>query len=243
MIAVIQAAQFPVKIAPLAEDEIQVWQMNLNLAPERLAVLAQTLSTAEQERAAQWRFPIHRDHYIAARSGLRQLLSAYLGELPAALRFIYGAHGKPELLNQEIYFNVSHSSHWALYAVARRAVGVDLEMHDRLVERQAILKRVCTLREQQAFHNLATEYQQQAFFECWTRKEALVKALGNGLSIGLNNLEICLPQLESALERSSIHAENGRVWSVINLPLKYGCIGALAALGSNWRLVPSACAA
>ena len=103
--------------------------MDLTLAPERLAALAATLSADEQVRAARFRFAEHRDRFSAGRGLLRELLGGYVQRPAATLRFAQGAQGKPHLVGEAagaLHFNLSHSGERALYAVARREVGVDI---------------------------------------------------------------------------------------------------------------------
>ena len=241
-ISVVQAAQFGAKKAPLAEGEIHLWLADLCVPEPRLAALAATLSADEQERAGRFRFPEHRDRFIAARGGLRELLSAYLGVAAATLRFQQEARGKPALVDNaaNLHFNLSHSGDRVLYAVARRAVGVDLEIIERRVDITAVAERICTAREWSAFQTLSAERQREAFFTCWTRKEAVAKATGAGLAGGLNTLGVCFQQAALRNGRSSWRDAAGQEWSVLNLPMEHGWAGALAAAGSDWQWMQGA---
>lgn len=226
--------------AVLAANEIHLWLTELSLPRERLADLAATLTAEEGERAARFRSPAQRDHFIAGRGLLRELLGAYLNQPAAALRFVYGAHGKPSLVAEEadadLYFNLAHSAGRILYAVARREVGVDLERLDRVANNAAVAERICTPREWLAFQALATETLRQHFFmHCWTRKEAIAKALGGGLACGLHNFEIGCPEDEATDGRVSLCDAAGQQWSVLSLPLEVGWGGAVAAEGTDWR--------
>lgn len=235
----LQKAEWPLRgTAPtLADDAIHLWWASLTPPPEQLTALAATLTAEEQERAAKFRFPEHRDRFIAGRGGLRELLGAYLDAPAAALRFRQGSRGKPALAGEptELYFNLSHSGDRALYAVARREVGVDLEALDRRVDYTVVAERVCTGREWAAFQAWPAASLQEAFFACWTRKEAIAKAMGEGLASGLNTLETCFREGESPDGRVSLHDAAGREWSVLNVPLVPGWAGALAAAGTGWR--------
>ncbi len=237
VISVIQDAGCGLEKQDLADGEIHVWLASLTVLEKRLATLAATLTVDEQERAARFRFPEHRDRFIAARGGLRELLGAYLGDPAAALRFRQGARGKPALAGEAagLHFNLSHSGDRALYAVARREVGVDLEAMDRRVDAAAVAERVCTVREWTAFQALPAECVRDAFFSCWTRKEAVAKAIGAGLASGLSTLETCFREDEAPDGRVSLRDAAGRAWSVLNLPMESGWAGALAAAGTDWR--------
>ena len=224
---------------PLAADEIHLWLADLDRPPQPLAELAATLAADERERAARFRFPEHRDHFIVGRGLLRELLGAYLNCPAAALDFEQGARGKPALAGTDaetgLHFNLSHSGDRVLYAVARREVGVDLECLDRNVNHVAILERVCAPSEWVAFQALPAERIQPAFFACWTRKEAIAKALGGGLTSGLRTFEVCCRADARPDGRACLLDGRGREWSVLNLEPESGWSGALAASGADWR--------
>jgi len=223
----------------LTAAEIHLWLADLDQPPKPLAELAATLAVEERERAARFRFPEHRDRFVAGRGLLRELLGAYLNQPAAALRFVQGAHGKPALAGAGagtgLHFNLSHSGGRALYAVARREVGVDLERLDRTVSYASLAERICTPREWAAFQVLPLERIQPAFFACWTRKEAIAKALGGGLASGLRTLEVCCREDAQQDGRAGVWDGQGREWSVLNLEPGSGWIGALAAMGADWR--------
>lgn len=230
------------KPAPLlTENEVQFWLVDLRQSPERLEALTATLAADERRRAAQFRSAEHREGFIAGRGLLRELLGAYLNQSAVALRFTQGLHGKPMLISSagatiDLYFNLSHSHDQVLFAVAHRELGVDLECMGRTVSYAAIAKRICTSREWAAFQALPAEQLRKAFFACWTRKEAIAKALGIGLAGGLGTWEVCFTDDVSSLDcRVSVRDANGQEWSVLNLPLEPDWSGALAASGSDWR--------
>ena len=226
------------KPPPIA-DEIHLWRADLDRSPESLATLAATLAADERERAARFRFAEHRNRFVAGRGLLRELLSIYLDRPAVALRFEQGSHGKPALAGEDagagLHFNLSHSGGQALYAVARRAVGTDLECHHRTMQFAAIIDRVCTPREFALFQAQPDDLRRETFFVCWTRKEAIAKALGGGLSSGLRNLEVCFQESVRPDDRACLNDAEGREWSVLTLPLGPGWSGALAAAGMDWR--------
>ena len=221
----------------LTADDIHLWLVDLDQPLTPLPELAATLTADEQERAGRFRFPEHQARFIAGRGLLRELLSGYLNRPAAALRFRRGLHGKPELAGEEaaagLHFNLSHSGHRALYAVARREVGVDLEKLDRSADYAGIMARICGPQEQAAFQTLHPEQRQDAFFACWTRKEAIAKAIGSGFASGLPTLEVCLPDSD----RAKAHDPAGREWGVMNVSLEPGWAGAVAATGVDWRWI------
>lgn len=222
----------------LGAGEIHLWWAELSQPVKRLAKLAATLTADERERAARFRFPAHQNRFIAGRGLLRELLGTYLDRPPAMLRFTQGPQGKPALAGQEaeatLYFNLSHSGDRALYAVAGREVGVDLEAMDRRLDYAAIAERICTPCEWAVFQTFSAERIHEQFLACWTRKEAVAKALGGGLASGLSTLDVCFR--DSGLSDGRVgFASAGREWSVLNVPLESGWIGALAAVGVNWN--------
>jgi 4'-phosphopantetheinyl transferase len=147
------------------------------------------LSPDECERAARFHFDRDRAHFIAARSMLRQILGEYLNMPPESIAFELNRYGKPAV--QGIFFNVSHSAGLAVYAVSRtRELGVDVEKIDPSVEILKIAERFFAPAEFAALRALPEHFQCDAFFNCWTRKEAYVKALGGGLSIDLASFQV-----------------------------------------------------
>lgn len=223
----------------LTVGEIHVWLADLGRPPKPLAELAATLSADERERAERFRFPEHRDRFVAGRGLLRELLGAYLGRSATGLRFAQESHGKPVLAGADagagLHFNLSHSGDGALYAIAHREVGVDLECLDRTTHFAAILDRVCTPRERALFRARPPAQEREAFFSCWTRKEAIAKALGSGLASGLQNWEVCFVDGLQPHGRVCLRAAKQQEWSVLDLPLGAAWRGALAAAGTDWR--------
>ncbi|HRX71472.1 MAG: 4'-phosphopantetheinyl transferase superfamily protein [Gammaproteobacteria bacterium] len=223
----------------LAAEEAHLWLANLRLPAERLAVLTATLTVDERERAGRFRFPEHQDRFIAGRGLLRELLGIYLDQPAALIRFNQGPRGKPVLVGQPaetcLHFNLSHSSDQVLYAIARCEVGVDLEDMNRRLDYAAVAERICTSREWAVFQELPPACAREEFFACWTRKEAVVKALGEGLAHGLGKLEVCLQGDDWVNQRVGLRDAADREWSVLNVPIEPGWVAALAAPGADWR--------
>ncbi|MCP5197487.1 MAG: 4'-phosphopantetheinyl transferase superfamily protein [Gammaproteobacteria bacterium] len=227
----------------LTQTDVHLWLADLGQTTERLIQLTATLSMNERERAARFRFPEHQERFIVGRGLLRELLGAYLDRPAATLCFNQGSHGKPTLAGEAaeagLHFNLSHSGDRVLYAVAYREVGVDLEIMDRRLDHAAIAERICTPREWAAFQGLSAQGLSakrihEIFFACWTRKEAIAKALGEGLASGLSKLEVCDWDHERLHKRVGLNTA-GREWSVLNLPLEATWAGALAAAGVDWH--------
>ncbi len=226
----------------LPADEVHVWQVALDLDEVSLCSLRGLLSPDEQARADQFRFPVHRGRFIAARGRLRVLLARYLEIEPAMLRFNYDAYGKPRLSadssKNDLRFNVAHSDGLALFAVAcQREVGVDLERIWAKRANKQIAERFFSPGEVAALHALPKELQVEGFFNCWTRKEAFIKALGKGLAFPLDQFEVSLvPGEPAALLSSRGEPEATLLWTLHDLAPIPGYAAALAVEGRGWRL-------
>jgi 4'-phosphopantetheinyl transferase len=158
---------------------------------------AALLSADERQRAARFVFERDRRRYAAARARLRQLLGERLGVAPESLQFVYSPHGKPALARRpgqrDLRFNLSHCGDVAAYAFAEgREVGVDVEAVRPLPGADEVAMRFFSHRERAAYLRLAASARPQGFFDCWTRKEAFVKALGHGLSHPLEAFDVSL---------------------------------------------------
>ncbi|MBM4298346.1 MAG: 4'-phosphopantetheinyl transferase superfamily protein [Deltaproteobacteria bacterium] len=182
---------------PVLDDSVQVWAVRLDDAGVDLERGRELLSPEERERAARFRFDIHRRRYLVAHIALHDILSGYLAIEPARLSFDLGANGKPRLPQElgagGVEFNLSHSNEMALLAVTRGAeVGVDIEHAREKFEFQEVAERFFTAKEVAAMRGLPAALQRQAFYKCWTSKEAFLKAKGTGLSGALDEVEISL---------------------------------------------------
>jgi len=179
----------------IAAGAIEVVAARLDAPPDAVRALSLSLCGAEQRRAARFRFERHRRRFIVARARLRQLLAARLRVRPEEIEFVYGANGKPALAqcfaDAGWRFNVSHCREVAVYAFSRgRDVGIDVEAVRAVREADDIAARCFSRRENEAYRALAPQERALGFLRCWTRKEALVKALGAGLSVPLARLDI-----------------------------------------------------
>lgn len=236
------AWQSPPDRLTLPADEVHVWQVGLDLEEASLGSLRGLLSPEEQVRADQFRFPIHRGRFIASRAQLRMLLGRYLEIEPAKLQFNYNAYGKPHLSTDssenDLRFNVAHSEGLALFAVARqREVGVDLEwIRPKRADKQ-IAERFFSPGEAAALHALPKELQLEGFYNCWTRKEAFIKALGKGLAFPLDQFEVSLaPGEPAALLSAREEPETVLLWTLQDLAPILGYAAALAVEGRGWQL-------
>jgi 4'-phosphopantetheinyl transferase len=224
----------------LVEDEVHVWRVPLTQPPHYVEQLARTLSPDEQRRAKRFQFEAHRTDYIICRGVLRALLSRYVGLPPDRLQFSYSSHGKPSLAGPgELHFNLSHSGRLALYAVAlHRRVGIDLEYIRPQVDYEQITTRFFSSEEAEAFQSLPPHLRRQAFFTGWTRKEAYMKAKGDGLSLPLHQFTVSIhPEQPPVLLKAGPDPDEAARWSLRDLTPGPGYVAALAVEGQEWRLV------
>ncbi|HEX2908939.1 MAG TPA: 4'-phosphopantetheinyl transferase superfamily protein [Phototrophicaceae bacterium] len=176
----------------LSQNRVDVWLLRLDIIPEVVDALAGYLASDERQRAARFRFERHRQQFILARGGLRTLLAAYLNTSPERLRLVYNRYGKPALADEPgVSFNLAHSHELAVYAITdNHAVGIDIEHWRPLAEMESLAARCFSAREFAVFQQLPAEQKPEAFFNCWTRKEAYIKALGQGLSHPLDQFDV-----------------------------------------------------
>jgi len=173
---------------PHAGREYEVVLARLDASAEELRAFEACLSAAELKRADRFLFQRHRRRFVVARARLRQLLGARLGLAPQDIGLVYGMNGKPRLADEAMRFSVSHSGEVALFAFSKaREVGVDIEALRPIDCADAIAAHILSQREQRAYG--AARDKVAAFLRFWTRKEALAKAIGDGLSIPPEKLE------------------------------------------------------
>jgi 4'-phosphopantetheinyl transferase len=223
----------------LAAGVVHVWQASLDVPEEVIERLLKTLSPDEQERAQRYKFEKLRADFTVARGFLRETLSGYLGEKPIDLRFVYHGHGKPELSPPTgLYFNLSHTHRRAILAVTRSGrVGVDLEWMDRKVELAEIASRFFAPAESAGLKTLGGESLRRAFFAVWTRKEAFVKACGEGISLGLDQFEVSVsPDDPARLLNLGGSATAAAAWSLQSLAVPPGYAGTVAVESPSCRV-------
>lgn len=223
----------------LGRDEVHVWRAFLDEPPEAVAQYRGVMSPDELERAARFHFEKHSLHFVVARGALRMLLGRYLGRPPESLRFEANDYGKPSLRGAEaLRFNLSHSHGIALYAFTLgRELGVDVEYVREDFDGLQIAGRYFSPREVEALTALPDGVRRRAFFECWSRKEAYIKARGLGLSMPLDSFDVSLaPDEPAALLRADEAWTGGRPWSLVELRPGDEHVGALAVEGDGWTL-------
>ena len=187
----------------IAAGEIHLWFDAMEAPTAQILTLRQTLPADELARAKRFHFERDRRRFIVARGLLRQLLGSYLARPPQELRFTYSDHGKPALLEAQnphgLQFNLSHSGEMMCVGVTRgRAIGVDIEQVRPIDDMMGIAASFFSPRENEMLATVPADQRELAFFNCWTRKEAYIKAQGQGLSIPLDSFDVTLVPGEEA---------------------------------------------
>jgi 4'-phosphopantetheinyl transferase len=222
----------------IQKNEAHVWTVNLSATAIELERLYMLLSDDERARARRFCFVEHANRYAVARGHLRRILSRYTDVAPERLQFSYSANGKPFLGNTSIRFNLSHSSNLAAIAVTSdREIGVDVEQirHDNdLLE---VAEHYFAPAERAALQSLSAEERCFGFFRCWTRKEAYLKARGEGLAMDLHAFSVSLgPNEPAALLASAEGPAELQRWKFTHLDLQDGYAAALAVEGRECDL-------
>ena len=202
---------------PALERTVHVWAVRLDDARVDVDGGRELLSPDERDRAERFHFEQHRRRFLIAHIALHWILGRYLQIAPARLYFDLGSNGKPKLppalANSGIEFNLSHSNDLALLAVNLIGeVGVDIEYVKPGFKFEEIAERFFTAREAAVLRGLPSELQRQAFFKCWTCKEAFLKAKGTGLSGKLDEVEITLSASDEVRIRADVAG-----WSLAEL--------------------------
>lgn len=217
----------------IAENQVRVFRVGLNRPASERGRLHSLLSADERYRASRFRFSEHRYRYVAARASLRLILGLCLNATPEALRFEYLPNGKPYLASRDVRFNLSHSSDVALVAVNRnREIGVDVERIRNDQDLLEVAEHYFAPSERRALLSLPESDRSLGFFRCWTRKEAYLKARGDGLAMDLHSFSVGLHPGEPAalLESAEGPAELAR-WKLCELDTAPGFAAALAIEG------------
>ena len=213
-----------------AERDVQVFCAPLDVSARRLEELVQPLSEDEWRRGGRFHRARDRSRFLAGRGTLREILGVLLNVKPASLVFAYGKFGKPEIaapvVAQALHFNLAHSDSIAVYATARHELGVDLEHLRAFEELEQIASRCFSSREERCLLTLPAEQRMEAFFNCWTRKEAYLKAIGLGLGDYLDEIDV-LPAPGKAAELQGV-AIDSQQWFLHSLNPEAEFVGALA---------------
>ena len=184
----------------VADHEIHVWVAATREGNDLRDYCYPMLSATEQERARRFKFEKDEKLFTVAHAALRSILARYLSNAPGKIEFVTGPQGKPRLAadsGENLRFNLSHSGELAVIAIASRELGVDVECIKDSFGFEEIAEHFFTAREVAALRALPSPLQRRVFYQCWTCKEAFLKAKGTGLSRGLDEVQI-VPDGESA---------------------------------------------
>ncbi len=207
----------------ISEQEAHIWLVNLDLPAGLVQRLYLYLSPDEREQAQRFQFEYLRKRYIAGRGSLRVILGGYLHMPPGELSISYEAFGKPRFDPKKggswLSFNFTHSHELALLAVIRRlAIGIDLEYERELADADEIAARYFSREEVCIYHQLPPQEKQAAFYRCWTRKEAFIKAIGEGLSYPLDRFNVSVTSTDAAkLIQIGGSQEAGLEWNIFDI--------------------------
>jgi len=221
----------------LRENEIHVWRAWLDCEPAVLHQLDPMLASDERLRADRFVFERDRNRFVAARGILRQLLAEYVKRSPSELQFNYGPQGKPLLLANDatspLEFNISHSHGMALFAFAKkRSLGIDVELLRPEFAGESIARRYFSATEIEEFLALPPDLRTEGFFLCWTRKEAYIKARGEGLQIPLTSFSVSLTPGQPEI----LQSVDGFRWSVRSFRPARQYVAAVIGEGKGWTL-------
>lgn len=222
----------------LGAHEVHVWSFPLQAPSQALAALVRLLDPRQQARAGRLRAAAGHERYVVAHATTRRILGRYVDSDPADLAFEYGPHGKPMLAAAPapLHFNLSHSDRRALLAVSRgHEVGVDLESLQRRFDPTRLAERFFTPPEVAELRAQPPAQRPAAFLRAWTRKEALVKAMGLGITVNVRRLRVSLDADCPAwwsMTPDILTAD----WELRDLPVIPGFLAAVAARGKDWTL-------
>lgn len=212
-----------------------MWRIALRATPDLAQLAADFLGDDETERARRFHFDVHRERFLAGRLALRRLLGGYLGIGPGMVAFDYSAQGKPRLADRHgsrLRFNVSNSADLALVAVtAGPEVGIDVEQLRADSDPMSVPEAFFTRAEIEWIRGSADRV--RAFYTCWVRKEAALKAWGMGLSLALDSFDVLPAEAPAA---SLKHPAVGGAWTIRNLAPGEGFAGALVVEGGDFAL-------
>lgn len=230
----------------LSSETVHLWRAMLDVSDSSFNRCFETLSDDERARALAISFQPTRTRFVASRATLRAILSRYLGRLPSELRFTYGAFGKPTISasqhqnSEQFHFNVSHVERLTLIAVANREVGVDVEAVEnrRVGNPMRIAEEYFSGRDCAFLSQVPIHVQYRTFLSLWTRKEAVAKAIGMGLSIPLDRIAVLpSPSVDFTAMAERVLLQHGaRDWTVMSLDPGPGYVGSLAMEGSEMNV-------
>lgn len=216
----------------LPTRELHVWRIPLDSPAHTLDTARALLAPDEGARADRFTMDAPRRRFTLARAALRTVLARYTGRPPHDLAFTTGPHGKPALADSPFRFNLSHSEDLALLAITRRTeVGIDIEHIDPRRAADDIAARFFSPAEQQQLAHYTGDERTAAFFRAWSRKEAVIKALGEGLACPLASFDVSLDEHHAALLALRRDQAELHTWTLLALDAAPGYAAAVALIG------------
>ncbi len=204
----------------MKSEEVHVWAIDLDALPETENFFCSSLSHEEKSRRDKLVFERDRNRFALAKEIQRRILSHYILVQPAFVQYYYNKYGKPELISKnQIGFNISHSDGMLLFAAAScRKVGIDIEKIIDIKDILLIAESYFSISEVKELKNLPEQARTDAFFTCWTRKEAFIKAIGDGLSYPLKDFSVSVsPGSKPELKHLKGNSEHSICWSIFDL--------------------------
>jgi len=227
---------------PVTEADVFVWTVRVDEEVDRLERLDALLAPGERERAGRFHAERHRRQFVVTRGVLRTLIGRRLGIAPAFVRFVEGPHGKPALADPStpaLEFNVAHSHGLALVALSAGApVGIDVERIRPGVDHEGIAGRFFAQVERTALARIEPARRIEAFFACWSRKEAVLKAVGTGISGGVAAYAVsCDPDGPARLLATGPDGPPLDRWTLADLDVGPGFRAAVAVVRPAARIL------
>ena len=207
----------------LSSDHIDVWLCHLKDLSSDINEFYILLSDDERDRADKLKIEDKKKQFVITRGYLRQRLGSLANIDPKDFVFEYLKHGKPVLANNQKYaditFNVSHSYEFALIAISlKQNIGIDVEKINRRSDPRPLVTRFFSKAEQSEFNALPETIKAKAFCACWVRKEAFIKAIGDGVAYGLDTFDVTVdPELQQP--EIILHNPSKKTWSALNIPI------------------------
>jgi 4'-phosphopantetheinyl transferase len=223
----------------LPARDLHLWVLKFADLKDSVESLTQTLSSDELAKARQYRFKASQEKYIIGRAATREILSRYLKTTPQSIIFSYNNFGKPSLNNPDLQFNVSHTKDTFLLAITKKyPVGIDIEHCQPKLNFLSVAKTFCTSQEYQKLLSVEASEINLAFYRCWTRKEAILKAIGHGLFFPFDALEVTFLPQETARGKNLKYADYPEsYWEILEIIPELQHLAAIAIAEKPQKLL------